>query len=44
MYADIEVVKKFDKWMKDLKNIHYSNVPRMTEAYNRLTPLKYRCV
>ena len=28
---------KFDKWMKNINNVHYANHERMTAAYERLT-------
>jgi hypothetical protein len=27
----------FDRWMKNIKNIHYSDNKQMTAAYNKLT-------
>lgn len=31
-----EEIKKFDKWMLNMKNIYYKDNKKMTNAYNRI--------
>jgi len=40
MIPDIKEAKKFDEWMRKIKNIHYGNNDKMLVAYQRVQPLK----
>lgn len=40
MIPNYREAKKFDTWMRKLKNIHYSNHEKMMEAYERIEALK----
>ena len=33
----MEKLTNFDKWMKHIKNVHYSDNEQMAAAYDRLT-------
>jgi hypothetical protein len=36
MIPNIEEAKNFDKWMRKISNIHYSNNDRMLTAYSKI--------
>lgn len=40
MITDIKEAKRFDNWMKKIKNIYYPDNEKMLRAYERIQPLK----
>ena len=44
MILNIEEAGAFDKWMRKIKNEHYSNHDRMLKAYKKIEALKVRYV
>ncbi len=40
MIQDIQEAKKFDEWMRKIKNVYYHDNNKMLAAYKRVQPLK----
>lgn len=44
MIPNIKEAKKFDSWLRKIKNVHYANNEKLLEAYSRIEALKHNPV